>query len=155
MLFSLSNPGWGDILKRKISGFESSYGTNSSNSQAREAYKKSVFCFHYLGICLKYTTRDHFPVARSGHVGNRTEFSTTPPFKKTYGLLGKKPISKWFSTSQIPAHMFSPTSFISGTFGEETWVIKEWLVIKLTALLVRQGKLPQKLQSPCYTNWFI
>lgn len=78
-----------------------------------------------------------------------------PPFKKAYRLLGKKPISKSFSTSQIPAHMFSPTSFISGTFGEKTWVIKEWLVIKLTGLLVRQGKLPQKLQSPCYTNWCI
>lgn len=126
---------------------------NSSSSQTRESFNKSVFCFHYLGICLKHTTRDHFPIARSGHVGNRTAFIVTPPpIQKTLWVTGKEAQSD-FSTSQIPAHIFSPSSCISGTFAEETRVIKEWLVIKLTALLVRQGKLPQDLQSPCCTNW--
>lgn len=126
---------------------------NSSSSQTRESFNKSVFCFHYLGICLKHTTRDHFPIARSGHVGNRTALIVTPPpIQKTLWVTGKEAQSD-FSTSQIPAHIFSPSSCISGTFAEETRVIKEWLVIKLTALLVRQGKLPQDLQSPCCTNW--
>lgn len=63
-----------------------------SSSQARVSFNKSVVCCHYLRICLKHTTRDHFPVARSGRMGNRTAFIVTPPpFKKPCGLLGKKP----------------------------------------------------------------
>lgn len=150
--FLMSKPGWGNIPGRKIPGFESSCTTNSSSSQAKESFNKSVVCFHYLGICLEHTTRDHFPVARSGHVGNRTAFIVTPaPIEKTLCVTGKEAQGD-FSTSQIPAHIFSSTSCISGTFAEETRVIKERLVIKLTALLVGQGKLPQDLQSPCYTT---
>lgn len=124
MLFSLSNPGWGNILKRKISGFESSYGTNSSNSQAREAYNKSVFCFHYLGICLKYTTRDHFPVARSGHVGNRTEFSTTPHSKKHTGYWERSPFQSDFLLHKSLLICFPPLVSFQGLLGRKRELLR-------------------------------
>lgn len=90
--FLMSKPGWGNIPGRKIPGFESSCRTNSSSSQAKESFNKSVVCFHYLRICLEHTTRDHFPVEKSGHVGNRTAFIVTPPpTEKPCALLGKKP----------------------------------------------------------------
>lgn len=129
----------GEHTWRKIPRFKSSYRTTAK----WETPKTNLY---FVFIIWEYIW--NLPLRITSNCSAWTEFLFS---RNCMGYWERSPFQ-----SNILLHkslqQFSLTSFISVTFEEETWAIKERLVSELAALLIRQGKLPQKLWTSCYTN---
>lgn len=90
--FPMSKPGWGNIAGRKIPGFESSY--RKIQVAAKPEGPSTNLCFVFIMWGYVWNTLPGITSQLHGLGVWEIELhslSPQPPFKKTCGLLGKKP----------------------------------------------------------------